>query len=184
MRKVVYGAACSLDGFIAGPDQSLDWLHWSDDVNKIMARTWSETDTILMGRKTWEFAMAAGSGGDEDPRMSAMTSYVFSRTLRSVSQPGATLVSDDAGDFVRELKRKKGKDIVILGGGELGRSLFEAGVVDQVGLNIHPVLLGGGTPLFRDAGHRIKLELVECRQLHGGCVFLDYRVKHGRTPKQ
>ena len=64
----------------------------------------------------------------------------------------------------------------MLGGGELARSLFEAGVIDEVGLNIHPVLLGAGVPLFRDAG-RIPLELVESRTIDGGCVYSTYRVR-------
>ena len=182
MRKVVYGAACSLDGFIAGTNESIDWLHWSDDVSTIMAENWKETDTVLMGRKTWEFANKAGSGGGA-PGMSEMQSYVFSRTLKPGAVPGATLVSEDAGGFVRNLKKKKGKDIIILGGGELGRSLFEADVIDVVGLNMHPVLLGAGVPLFHDAGRRITLELTQCRQLHGGCVYLLYRLKRTRRAK-
>jgi len=86
-------------------------------------------------------------------------------------------VSTDAGEFVRELKRQPGKGICVMGGGELACSLFEAGVIDEVGLNIHPVLLGSGVPLFRDAGKRIPLELTESRVIEGGCVFSNYRVK-------
>jgi dihydrofolate reductase len=180
MRKVVYGAACSLDGFITGPDGSVDWLHWSDDVQQIMQEGWTGTDTILMGRKTWEVAAAAGSGGGAGAEMAGMHSYVFSRTLDRIDGEGVTLVKDDAGAFVRTLKKQKGGNIVILGGGDLGRSLFEADVIDTVGLNIHPVLLGEGVPLFLNAHRRLDLELTTCRPLHGGCVFLDYRVRHAR----
>ena len=177
MRKVVYGAACSLDGFIAAPDGSVDWLHWSDDVNKIMADYWSNTDTLVMGRKTWEVAARSGGGGGG---MSGMTSYVFSRTLQRIDHPGVQLVSGNAGEFVRDLKKKKGKNIIVFGGGDFARSLFEADVIDEVGLNVHPVLLGSGIPMFLDAKRRIKLKLTQCRQLHGGCVLLDYTVKHAR----
>lgn len=179
MRKVIYGAACSLDGFIATPDGSVDWLHWSDDVNKIMADFWSATDTLVMGRKTWEVT-AAMNPSSSDAAMSGMQTYVFSRTLRHVDRPGVQLVSDDAGGFVRALKKKKGKNIIVLGGGDFARSLFEADLIDEVGLNIHPVVLGSGVPFFLDARRRIKLTLTQCRQLHGGCVLLDYAVKHVR----
>jgi dihydrofolate reductase len=182
MRKVVYGAACSLDGFIAAADGSVDWLHFSDDVNKIMTEYWSATDTLIMGRKTWEVAAASAPAGG-DTGMSGMATYVFSRTLTRIDRPGVQLVSDDAGGFVRTLKKKKGKNIIVFGGGDFARSLFEAGVIDEVGLNVHPILLGSGVPLFLDAGRRVKLTLTECRQLHGGCVLLDYRVKHGRVAK-
>jgi dihydrofolate reductase len=182
MRKVVYGAACSLDGYIAAADGTLDWLHWSDDVNRIMKEYWSATDTILMGRRTWDTMVGSEtSGGDSSTQ--GMHSYVFSRTLKSIDRPGVTLVSENAGEFVRALKKKTGKNIIIMGGGDFGRSLFEADVIDEVGLNVHPVLLGAGIPLFLDARQRIKLELLECRQLHGGCVLLNYRVKHARKAK-
>ena len=184
MRTVTYGAACSLDGFITDADGAIDWLHYSHDVGEAMTAYWATIDTILMGRKTWEVAIAMGGAGGaeaaaesgrEAPR--PLPTYVFSRTLASISQPGAHLVSTDAGEFVRDLKRQPGKGICLMGGGELGCSLFEAGVIDEVGLNIQPILLGSGVPLFRDARRRIPLELIESRVIDGGCVLARYRVK-------
>jgi dihydrofolate reductase len=183
MRKVTYGAACSLDGFITGPDGSLDWLHMSRDVHTIMAEYWSRVDTVLMGRKTWEVAQAMGGGGgggdgDGGP-MSGISTYVFSRTLDRLPAAGAELVKGDAGGFMRQLKRRNGKEICVLGGGDLARSLFEEGVIDEVGLNIHPVLLGTGIPFFLNAG-RIKLDLIENRTIGGGCVYVLYKVRARR----
>lgn len=174
MRTATYGAACSLDGFIAAADGAMDWLHFSRDVQDVMATYWPTVDAVLMGRKTWEVATASGGGGGG--AASDVRTYVFSRTLTSIARPGVRLVSDDAGGFVRELKRQPGKGICVMGGGELARSLFEAGVIDEVGLNIHPVLLGSGVPLFRDPGRRIVLQLVESRPIDGGCVLATYRV--------
>lgn len=175
MRKVTYGAACSLDGFIAGPNGEIDWLQHSKDVYAIMKEYWERIDTLLIGRKTWEVANAMGSNADADKMMAGITSYVFSRTIRDLPPGEGQLVSGNAGDFVRDLKRRRGKEICVFGGGELAQSLFEAGVIDEVGLNVHPVLLGAGVPLFRNAG-RIKLKLTECRQIGGGCVYMTYRV--------
>lgn len=172
MRTVTYGAACSLDGFIAGPNGELDWLHFSPDVNAVMSKYWKTVDAVLMGRKTWEVAAGKGGGGGAMP---GVKGYVFSRTLKK-APPGAQLVSDHAGDFVRELKAKKGKGICVMGGGDLARSLLAEGVIDEVGLNIHPILLGSGVPLFLDAGRRVSLELTENRTLQGGCVLATYRV--------
>ncbi len=171
MRTVTYGAACSLDGFIAGSNGEIDWLHMSPDVSSIMAKYWKSVDTILMGRKTYDVAQAMGGG----PAMPGIAgTYVFSRTLDRVA--GAELVRDDAGAFVRSLKAKPGKDICLLGGGDLARSLFAEDVIDEVGLNIHPILLGGGSPLFPDIGKRIRLELIENSTIEGGCVHALYRV--------
>lgn len=173
MRTVTWGAACSLDGFITGPDGGIDWLHFSTDVQEEMTRYWSTVDTVLMGRKTWEFAATQPDPGTTVPQVA---SYVFSRSLKAIDRRGVTLVSSDAAAFVRELKTGPGKDICLLGGGELAQSLLAAGVVDEVGLNVHPVLLGAGVPFFRDAG-RIQLALRESRVIDGGCVLSTYRVR-------
>src|SRR5947208_12954906 len=108
MRTVTYGAACTLDGFIAGRDGELDWLHTSGDVQQIMRNYWKSIDTILMGRKTWEEALRLGGGGGSS---SNMRTYVFSRRLPSVEGKGVELVQGDAGSFVRELKAAEGKGI-------------------------------------------------------------------------
>jgi dihydrofolate reductase len=180
MRTVTYGAACSLDGFIAAADGGIDWLHFSRDVQDIMAAYWATVDTVLMGRKTWDVSVAMGGGGSgkgkSRKKPTGQATYVFSRTLTHDPAPGVQLVASDAGTFVRELKAQPGKGICLLGGGELAGSLLEADVVDEVGLNIHPILLGAGVPLFRDAG-RIPLELVASRTIDGGCVYATYRVR-------
>ncbi len=177
MRTVTYGAACSLDGFITGPDGAMDWLQFTKDARKVMAEYWPKVDTILMGRKTWEVAAASaqGSGGGS----SGIRTCVFSRTLQQLSRPGVELVRDDAGGFVGRLKQQPGKDICLMGGGELASTLLAAGVVDEVGLNIHPVLLGAGIPMFVNPGRRVSLELLESRKMEGGCVLARYRVKAG-----
>jgi len=174
MRKVIYGGACSLDGFVADATGQVDWLHFSKDVQAVMARSWATADTVLFGRKTWQVAQAMG-GGATGP---TVKSYVFSRTLTSIPDGAAELVSEDAGAFVRALKQQPGKDMIVMSGGNLARSLFQAGVIDEVGLNIHPLLLGSGVPAFVDANERIALDLVQCRTLDGGCVLVEYRVKH------
>jgi dihydrofolate reductase len=172
MRKVIYGGACSLDGFLTDRDGAIDWLHFSKDVEKIMARSWASADTILFGRKTWDGTAAHGGGS-----MPGVKGYVFSRTLTSIPDKNIELVRTDAGKFVRELKAQPGKDIIVMSGGNLATSLLEAGVIDEIGFNIHPVLLGKGTPAFLDPGARVKLELSESRTLEGGCVLVTYRVR-------
>ena len=175
MRKVTFGGANSLDNFITGPGEALDWLLWSDDAAAISAASFEGVDTILMGRKTFEFALR--SGGGPEGASSNIRTYVFSRTLKSVPE-GAELVSGDAAEFVRELKSGPGGDIIVMGGGELGSALLEGGVIDEIGLNIHPLLLGGGTPLFHPMNRQVDLELIEARPIARGCVLVRYRVKH------
>lgn len=186
MRKVTYGGAVSLDGFLAGADGGIDWIHFSKDVQQVMTDYFQNVDTILMGRKTYEFAAAAQrSPGGKKPKKAkggmeklTMRTYVFSRTLKSIDDSGYELVTGDAAEFVRNLKRQPGKEISLMSGGELAQSLLAADLVDEIRLNIHPILLGSGNPTFRDPGQRIKLELAECRAIEGGCILAQYRVLH------
>ena len=177
MRKVTYGGACSLDGFIAAADGAVDWLTMSPDVHAIMADFWKKTDTLLMGRKTWD--VAKQYAGRPMPGMEHVKSYVFSSTVDRIDSTGVTLVRSDAAAFVRQLKKEQGSGICVFGGGELATSLIQSGLVDEVGFNIQPVLLGSGTPAFRDTG-RVKLEMIETRPLKGGCVYALYGVRKSR----
>jgi dihydrofolate reductase len=182
MRIVTYGGAVSLDGFLAGADGSIDWLHFSKDVQQVMTDYWKDVDTMLMGRKTYLASVALGRQSTKKPARNpkrkepAMRTYVFSRTLKSIDDPAVELVAAEAAEFVRDLKRRPGKGICLMGGGELAQTLLAAGLVDEIGLNIHPILLGTGIPAFRDPGYRVRLTLTECRQLEGGCTFASYKV--------
>ena len=175
MRKVIFGGANSLDNFIARKDGTVDWLLWSKDVEQIMKDMWETIDTVVMGRRTYEVAIRMGGGGGQ----TGVKTYVFSRTIKKRNTKKVTFLAEDAAGFVRRLKEEEeGKDILVMGGGVLAKSLFEADLIDEIGFNIHPVLLGSGVPLFHEMSRQIDLELTECRQLSSGCVLLTYAVKH------
>jgi dihydrofolate reductase len=174
MRKVTFGVANSLDNFIARPDHAVDWLLWGKEAAAVMTEYWKTIDAIVMGRKTYDVAKKKGG---KSP-YGGIKTYVCSRTLRKGSHKGVEIVSDDPGQFVRRLKEEKGKDICVMGGGELANALLEADAIDEIGLNIHPVLLGAGIPLFLPMKRQVDLELVECKVFANGCVYVTYKVKH------
>jgi dihydrofolate reductase len=176
MRKVIFGVANSLDNFVARRDGSYDWIMWSEEVAELIAKFWPRIDAVLVGRKTYEVQQQMPP--DEDMAMPSVRTYVFSRTLKQVAGENVELVSQDAGEFVRELKARPGKDICLMGGGELARSLFEADVIDEFSLHTHPILLGDGIPLFLPMQQQINLQLRECRPFKDGCVMLTYDVVH------
>ncbi len=175
MRKVTFGGAISLDHYLARPDHAVDWIMWSKEAAAVMTDYWKTIDTVLWGRKTFEVALKSGRGTGSSP---SIKTFVFSRTPIESSCDGATIIKTDAAEFVRDLKGQDGKDICVMGGGELARSLFEAGLIDEIGFNIHPVLLGAGIPLFHPMSRQINLELLECKSFKNGCVYATYRVKH------
>ena len=169
MRRITYGVAASLDGYIAGPHGEYDWIPMDPDMD--FAGLMGRFDTFLMGRRTWEAAASAGGSG-------GMRVIVFSRTLRPEDHPGLTIVSDDAGGACRRLREEPGKDIALFGGGELFRSLLELGQVDTVEVAVIPVLLGGGVPLLPAPASRHFLELTGHRAYpKTGTVHLEYAVR-------
>jgi dihydrofolate reductase len=176
MRKVTFGGAPSLDNYFARENGAVDWLMWSSEAAEVMGDYWKTIDTVLMGRKTYDAAREM-SQGESNP-YPGMKSYVFSRTLKARKDEAVEIVSSDAVMFVRGLKKQRGKDICVMGGGKLAHSLFEAGLIDEVGFNIHPVLLGSGIPLFYPMKRQIDLELLDCKRFKNGCVCVSYRVKN------
>jgi dihydrofolate reductase len=147
----------------------------------LMKNMWDRFDVMVMGRKTWSAASANFTEEElnQAEEMSrGIRSVVFSRTLEPGPRGSYEIVNSDPGEFVRDLKGQDGKDICVMGGGELARELFEAGVIDEVGFNIHPVLLGSGIPAFHQMTRQTDLELLECKSMKNGCVYVLYRVKN------
>jgi len=166
MRKVRFSAAASLDGFIAGPNGEYDWIVVDPEVD--FGAWMSAFDTALVGRRTYETMRDR-----RDLGLPGIDVFVFSRTLRAVDCPGAS-VSNDLGGTVRALKAKVGRDIWLFGGGSLLRSLLDLGLVDEVEVVVVPVLLGDGVPLL-PTGARARLRLVQHRvYVKTGTVQLTY----------
>jgi dihydrofolate reductase len=186
MRKVTLGLANSLDNYIARKDGGYDWLRWNAEVAEISAKFMKTIDVLLIGRKTFEVMLASGQ-----PSYPGAKNYVFTRSKKKAAELTRTLatrkklvknvevVSRDAAAFVRKLKQQpKGKGIVVFGGGELAKALFEADLIDEIVLNIQPVLLGSGIPLFHEMTKQIDLQLLNCRPLKDGGIAVTYRVTH------
>jgi dihydrofolate reductase len=169
MRRVRYQVASSLDGYIAGPNGEFDWIIMDPDID--FEAIFRQFDTLLMGRRTYE--LMQGQGGP----WGGMRTVVFSRTLRAAEHPQVTVVGSDAAAAVKDLQAESGKDIWLFGGGELFRSLLEAGCVDTVEPAVIPVLLGGGIPLLPSPAARRSLELTGHRTYKSGIVLLEYAIK-------
>jgi dihydrofolate reductase len=176
MRRLRYQVAASLDGFIAGPKGEYDWIVSDPSID--FDALFKEFDTAVMGRKTYEAAIANGGDGS----LTGLDVVVFSRSLPPRTLEGVRITKEDARDVVKALKAQPGRDIWLFGGGALFRSLLDARLVDTVEVALIPVLLGHGIPLL-PPGASTKLELVDQKTLPAsGIVALSYRVRGRRTP--
>ena len=172
MRKVKLSVATSLDNYIARPDGGYDWILHGQEHG--LAEFFSTVDVALIGRKTHDLMVKAGS-----PCFPGMKNYVFSRTKTGRGEGGVEFVSADPKTFLEALRRKSGKDIWLAGGGELALSFLQQRLVDELILAMQPILLGDGLPLFAGEFPEAKLRLAQCQKYSNGVVHLTYEIIHG-----
>ncbi|MBM7096220.1 dihydrofolate reductase [Bacillus sp. H-16] len=172
-RKVMMFIAMSLDGYIATKDESLEWLfkHEGDGDNGYEA-FYDTIDTVIMGRKTYEWIKTEMSGGYP---YKGKENYIFSAGLTG-EKGDVIFVNEDPVSFTEQLKKQEGKDIWIVGGGELLLPLIKEKVVDEMIIAVAPTLIGNGIPLFKEGEYELDLELMGTRRFDD-FVELHYRVK-------
>ncbi len=174
MRKVTFGVANSLDNFIARKDGAIDWILSGEEAASAMTEFWKTIDAVVIGRKTYEPVLKSGT---PFPTFPGVKNYVLSHKLKESPDKNVEIIGEDVAEFIHRLKTEEGKDIFVMGGGLLAKPLFEANLIDEVGVTIHPVLLGSGIPLFYEINRQVDLELIKSQVFKNGCVSISYRVK-------
>ena len=155
-RKVVMFIATSLDGYIATENDSLDWLFKVEGEGDNGYSEFYETvDTVIMGRRTYDWLMEQEM---EDFPYEGKECYVFSRTV-SQDNENVKFFSGDVVDFTNQLKNKEGKNIWVMGGGDLLHSFINNKLVDEMIITVSPVLIGKGIPLFKELDFETELTL-------------------------
>jgi len=177
MRKLILQLAVSLDGYIEGPNGEYDWCFVDQDYG--MTEFFKRIDSVFYGRKSYELALTLGDVELPHPRL---TEYVFSTTLCNV-RPGATLINGDIKAQVLLIKNEPGKDIWLFGGASLTTSLLNLGLVDEIIMAIHPIILGRGKPLFGDIHNRVGLTLIKNKVYTTGLVSLAYSILKQDNPE-
>ena len=177
-RKIIVYIATSADGYIARLDGTFDFLFMPKDFS--MAEFFASIDTGIMGRKTYDVAKAQGEGSF-GPKIKT---YVLSRTLPPGEREGMTFVNGSPQVLVEKIRRSKGKDIWLMGGGEIARDFLKADLVDELHLGVVPVLLGEGLPLFPSGFPQRNFELIENKTFSRGLISLKYRRLRSKGKKK
>lgn len=184
MRKVVAAEFLSLDGVMESPDQ-WHFPYFNDEMGQAIGEGFEASDALLMGRVLYEewAAFWPNQNPDENPvaaTMNGLTKYVVSTTLEGpLEWNNATLLGENVAEEISELKQQPGKDITISGSGGLVRSLLEYGLLDELNLMVHPIVVGSGKKLFEDVEKRTPLELVRSKTFATGVVYLTYKPADG-----
>jgi dihydrofolate reductase len=169
MRSVVLALGISLDGYIARRNGAVDFLFMPKDYS--MASFFASVDTAIMGRKTLDAGLKM-SGGSL-PR-SHMAMYVFSKAKPPGERDGVIFVNEPPATFIPKLRKRPGKDIWLMGGGDLARAFLDADLVDRLQLGVVPVLLGDGIPLFPSGFPQRDFTLRENKTYTRGLIALTY----------
>lgn len=171
MKQVVLYIATSLDGKIARKDHSLDWLPMPEEGGEDYGYKdmLDSVDTLIMGYSTYEVS----SGFGEWP-YKGLTTYVFSRSANKAVIPDVQLVTEDPVTFTQNLLRTEGKNIWLVGGGDIIRQLHDAGLIDKYMIATIPVIIGEGIPLFSAIQQEQKLTLEHYKAYDDGLVMAHY----------
>jgi dihydrofolate reductase len=172
MRKVKYFVANSLDGFISRANGSVDWLFMDQDYG--MSEFFASVDVAIMGRKTYDKMQELTPGQTFSP---TIREYVFSRTQPPGIVRNTTFLNEPIASWLEGIRQRPGKDIWLVGGGELVRTFLLERLIDEIGLTIHPRLLGTGIPLFLPPYPETELQLVSCKEYETGLIQAFYHVK-------
>jgi dihydrofolate reductase len=173
MRKVILGAAITLDGQIARPDGSVDYLVMTKDGAAGLTKLFASVDTIVMGRKTLDVAAALSGGSYKSPVN--ISTYVFSRSQPPGERDGVIFTNQSPRAWLKKFRMRRGKHILHMGGGELARSFLEDDLIDELDLGVVPILLGTGIPLFPAGFPRRDFVLVENKTYSKSQISLRYR---------
>ncbi|QQZ07653.1 dihydrofolate reductase family protein [Heyndrickxia vini] len=172
-RKVVLFISTSLDGYIATKEESLDWLFKVEgDGDNGYSEFYETIDTILFGKKTYDWVMKQGI---KELPYKNKECYVFTRSPND-DKEDVKFINEDAVNFTKKLKNQEGKNIWIVGGGELLHSFLREKLVDELIIKIAPTILGKGIPLFREGDYQLNLTLKKMRNFNQ-FVELHYEIE-------
>ena len=185
MRKLVLFMHASLDGFVAGPNGEMDWIHVDDEIFDYAGGRTDRSDTALYGRKTYEMMEAYWPTAADLPNASKhdiqhstwykkVPKVILSKTLDGSTIKNSKVIKENIKKEIEQLKNQPGQEIVMFGSPSAAHALMKDNLIDDYWLFINPVLIGNGIPLFKNIQEKISLKLKETHAFQSGVVCLHY----------
>ena len=176
MRKVIVSMMTSIDNFIEGPNHNLDAFKDDDEVLNYFEDLLDSVETIMYGRRSYELMLDywPKATGKIAEKMNEKPKIVFSRTLSSVAW-NTRLILDNIQEEISKLKKEPGKDLILYAGSEIVSVFRKLNLIDEYRLVVYPLVLGNGTPLFKDVKNGIDMKLLSTRKFNSGVVLLIYQ---------
>ncbi len=185
MRNLIYFMHASLDGFVTGPNGEMDWIKVDDEIFDFVTTITNKADTALYGRVTYELMESYWPNAGDQPNASKhdkehsawykqIPKIVLSKTMSEEGLVNTTIISNDLEENINKIKNLLGKNILIFGSPRASHSLLSEGLVDEFWIFLNPILIGQGTPLFKDVPETTKLNLIETKTFACGVIALHY----------
>jgi dihydrofolate reductase len=192
MRKIIYLIHMSLDGFVAGPNGEMDWIGYNEELEHYVHALHHTTDAAIYGRVTYQMMESywpsvltnpSSAGGDlaHAQWLDRATKIVFSRSLQSVEWKNTVLIHDNIKEEMTKIKQQPGKNLWLIGSPSIGQAFMQHGLIDEYWINVNPVVLGSGKPLFAGMNKTLNLKLLESRTFGGGIGVTALRYATERT---
>lgn len=177
MRKIVYYIASSIDGFISGLNDDVSgFIYTGKGIEKYL-NDLKSFDTVIMGRKTYEFGYKYGAiPGEPSPAYPHMKHYIFSNNLKIENLSPKVQIKNINTIEIDKLRNEEGTDIYLCGGGQFAGWLLENKKIDILKLKLNPLLLGEGIKLFGDSSSNYKLELIDTISYENGLQIMTFNV--------
>ena len=190
MGKIVLFMHVTLDGFVAGPNGEMDWIHIDDEIFDYAGNRTDNADTALYGRVTYQMMESYWPTAADQPRATKhdiehsrwynrVNKVVISKSMRGATLKNTKIINDNLPAEINTLKKGTEKDILIFGSPGASHSLMAENLIDDLWLFINPVLLGEGIPMFKDIHGKTGLTLVTSNTFPSGVVCLHYEIKPG-----
>jgi len=185
MRRLVLFMHVSLDGFVAGPNGEMNWIHVDEELFDYAGQRTNAADTALYGRVTWQMMEGYWPTAGDQPNASKhdiehstwykkVEKVIMSKSMKGQSLPNTTIISDNLEKEINKIKQREGKEIIIFGSPSAAHALMQHNLIDGFWLFINPIVLGHGIPLFKDVKESFKLKLVASSALKSGVVVMNY----------